>query len=150
MFYKNQELFTLRERLCSPLFFSGVRCVQSLVLYLVSFVLFVFVLCIVPIVASVYGLSILDCNLYYYKCYDMIYATISSWFPSEFTPLVRWSSPLFLLVTILQRINKDQFYSLWFDSTGIEHSNRYATEAVFVLFIKGVGTGDQEGHMLLT
>jgi hypothetical protein len=102
--YKNQELFTLRERLCSPLFFSGVRCVQSLVLYLVSFVLFVFVLCIVPIVASVYGLSILDCNLYYYKCYDMIYATISSWFPSEFTPLVRWSSPLFLLVTILYHV----------------------------------------------
>jgi hypothetical protein len=59
-------VFTLHEHLGSPLIICGVRVAHLFsflcrVAYRFCFVLFVFVLCPVPNVVSVFGLSILDC-----------------------------------------------------------------------------------------
>ena len=61
VFYKKQELITLRERLNSPAVFVGVRVAHlfSILCCVVCLVLFVFVLCRVPNVASFSRLPIL-------------------------------------------------------------------------------------------
>ena len=70
--YKRQELLTLREHLCSPPVFSGVRVAHRFSFLCCVFVLFVFVLCLVYPLLPVF----LDCpfrlSLWFSRCVTIL------------------------------------------------------------------------------
>jgi hypothetical protein len=98
-----QELFTLLEHVSSPPVFSGVRVIQSLVLYV----------CFVDRLLS----------FFFWPLCCPFFFDLGFWWPLWYlqTPLVYiiliQSHPVSysLMLHAEQRSNKYQFYSLWFD-----------------------------------